>query len=105
MLLSPYPYLIPNTSIPRCHILIPMFPFPDAIFSFPCSHSQVWSLLPGFCTEPIDLEQSFRPIARILGTALNERQDLRAIVCQALRLLIEGNKDNGRGRQGKWEGP
>lgn len=43
--------------------------------------------------------QSFKSVARILGTALTERPDLRLIVCQALRLLVSKNIGDG-----KWEG-
>ncbi|EDO48743.1 predicted protein [Nematostella vectensis] len=49
---------------------------------------QIWSLLPGFCTRPTDVVQSFKSVARILGVALTERSDLRLIVCQALRILV-----------------
>ncbi|XP_077992398.1 RRP12-like protein [Glandiceps talaboti] len=56
--------------------------------------SQVWSLLPGFCTSPTDLVQSFKSIARILGSVLNERADLRPDVCSAIRLLISKNLNN-----------
>ncbi|XP_070541212.1 RRP12-like protein [Ptychodera flava] len=56
--------------------------------------SQMWSLLPGFCTNPTDLCQSFKNIARILGSVLTDRPDLRPDVCSALRLLISKNVDN-----------
>ncbi|KAK2824260.1 hypothetical protein Q5P01_021435 [Channa striata] len=49
---------------------------------------QIWTMLPGFCTCPVDLLASFKGIARILGMAINERPDLRLIVCQALRTII-----------------
>ncbi|KAM9808735.1 RRP12-like protein [Syngnathus typhle] len=49
---------------------------------------QIWTMLPGFCTCPVDLVDSFKSIARILGVAISERPDLRLIVCQALRILI-----------------
>uniref|UniRef100_S4RSV7 Ribosomal RNA processing 12 homolog n=1 Tax=Petromyzon marinus TaxID=7757 RepID=S4RSV7_PETMA len=49
---------------------------------------QVWSLLPGFFTNPVDLVPAFRGVARVLGTALTERPDLRMLVCQALRTLV-----------------
>lgn len=59
---------------------------------------QIWGLLPGFCTRPTDLCQAFKSVARILGVALTERQDLRLIVCQALRVLISKNSDNDEGK-------
>ncbi|CAG6017279.1 unnamed protein product [Menidia menidia] len=49
---------------------------------------QIWTMLPGFCTCPVDLLASFKGIARVLGMAINERPDLRLTVCQALRTLI-----------------
>ncbi|KAM7408776.1 hypothetical protein PAMA_002481 [Pampus argenteus] len=49
---------------------------------------QIWTMLPGFCTCPVDLLVSFKGIARALGMAINERPDLRLIVCQALRTII-----------------
>ncbi|XP_070696619.1 RRP12-like protein [Pempheris klunzingeri] len=49
---------------------------------------QIWTMLPGFCTCPMDLLSSFRGIARVLGMAINERPDLRLTVCQALRTII-----------------
>ncbi|KAM6916699.1 RRP12-like protein [Xenentodon cancila] len=49
---------------------------------------QLWTMLPGFCTCPVDLVTSFKGIARTLGMAINERPDLRLTVCQALRILI-----------------
>ncbi|XP_076363846.1 RRP12-like protein isoform X2 [Tachypleus tridentatus] len=53
--------------------------------------TQIWSLLPGFCTLPTDLTESFKGIAKILGLALNERPDLRLDVLTSLRLLILKN--------------
>ncbi|XP_020565270.1 RRP12-like protein isoform X2 [Oryzias latipes] len=49
---------------------------------------QIWTMLPGFCTCPVDLMASFKGIARTLGMAINERPDLRLPVCQGLRTLI-----------------
>ncbi|XP_040905089.1 RRP12-like protein [Toxotes jaculatrix] len=49
---------------------------------------QIWTMLPGFCTCPVDLLASFKGIARALGMAINERPDLRLTVCQALRTII-----------------
>ncbi|XP_028916752.1 RRP12-like protein [Ornithorhynchus anatinus] len=49
---------------------------------------QVWTLLPGFCTQPTDVATSFKGLARTLGTAISERADLRLTVCHALRTLI-----------------
>ncbi|XP_062988583.1 RRP12-like protein [Elgaria multicarinata webbii] len=49
---------------------------------------QIWTLLPGFCSRPIDVVLSFKGLARTLGMAISDRSDLRLIVCQALRKLI-----------------
>ncbi|XP_057307990.1 RRP12-like protein [Hydractinia symbiolongicarpus] len=55
--------------------------------------TQIWALLPGFCTNPTDLKESFKSIAKILGTALMERNDLRPLVLLALRTLINRTLD------------
>lgn len=57
---------------------------------------QIWTMLPGFCTCPVDLLASFKGIARILGMAINERPDLRLTVCQALRTIINKSCSTGR---------
>ncbi|KAH0623825.1 hypothetical protein JD844_006974 [Phrynosoma platyrhinos] len=49
---------------------------------------QMWTLLPGFCRRPTDVVASFKGLARTLGMAISDRPDLRLIVCQALRRLI-----------------
>ncbi|CAL1537608.1 unnamed protein product [Lymnaea stagnalis] len=57
-------------------------------------HLQLWSLLKAFCDHPTDLKQSFQGIAKILGTALSEREDLRMDVMAALRSLISCSLEN-----------
>ena len=57
---------------------------------------QIWSLLPGFCIRPTDLVTSFKGIARILGSAITDREDLRSDVMAALRKLINQNLENGQ---------
>uniref|UniRef100_A0A4W6CD31 Ribosomal RNA processing 12 homolog n=1 Tax=Lates calcarifer TaxID=8187 RepID=A0A4W6CD31_LATCA len=57
---------------------------------------QIWTMLPGFCTCPVDLMASFKSIARTLGMAINDRPDLRLIVCQALRTIINKSCSTGR---------
>lgn len=49
----------------------------------------MWSLLPGFCTAPIDLSTAFTPdFARTLGTVLKEAGlEIRKIVCVSLKQL------------------
>lgn len=56
---------------------------------------QIWTMLPGFCTSPVDLLTSFKGIARVLGMAINERADLRLTVCQALRTIITKSCSTG----------
>ena len=55
---------------------------------------QVWSLLPGFLSGPTDLTASFKGIARILGTQLNQRKELRLDILTGLRNVIRTNLDN-----------
>lgn len=57
---------------------------------------QIWTMLPGFCTCPVDLLVSFKGIARVLGMTINERPDLRLTVCHALRTLINKSCSTGR---------
>ncbi|XP_048507370.1 RRP12-like protein isoform X2 [Athalia rosae] len=57
--------------------------------------SQIWSLLPNFCNNPDDIRDSFKNIARILGTAISERKDLRLSVMASIRKLIaRATEDN-----------
>lgn len=65
-------------------------------FHFQIPPSQIWTLLPGFCTRPTDVAASFKGLARTLGTAINERPDLRVTVCQALRTLITKGCEAGK---------
>lgn len=57
---------------------------------------QIWSLLPGFCNETTDVVQAFPGIAKILGSALTERPDLRHDVMTSLRKLINQNLEHGK---------
>jgi len=49
---------------------------------------QIWSLLPGFCTAPTDLTTSFKLIAKVLGTQLTARKEIRLDILTGLRNLI-----------------
>lgn len=54
---------------------------------------QVWSILPGYCTAPLDLREAFdRPFAELLSNKLYEQSDLRPDICRALQLLVESNQ-------------
>lgn len=50
---------------------------------------KVWALLPGFLSHPCDIVPAFRNVARLLGSALTERPDLRAVVCRGLQNVIK----------------
>ena len=56
---------------------------------------QVWALLPGFCNKTVDIVQSFPGIAKILGSAITDRPDLRQEVMASVRKLINQNLDHG----------
>ena len=49
---------------------------------------QMWALLPGFCKRPTDGATAFKPLAKLLGQAINDRPDIRLDVMAALRQLI-----------------
>ncbi len=51
-------------------------------------YTQVWALLPGFCTDATDLAISFKSIAKVLGMVLTQREELRTPVCLALQNAI-----------------
>ena len=57
---------------------------------------QIWLLLPGFCTRPTDLPQAFPALAKILGSAITDRADLRQDVMASLRKLINANLEHGK---------
>lgn len=57
--------------------------------------SQIWTMLPGFCTKPTDVVSSFKGIARSLGMAITEHSDLRMCIYQALRTLIYKSCETG----------
>ena len=62
--------------------------------SFELLTSQIWALLPSFCTNPNDIKQSFKSIARLLGTAISSRKNLRFSAMSSLRKLITRAKEN-----------
>ncbi|XP_039261626.2 RRP12-like protein [Styela clava] len=49
---------------------------------------QIWLLLPNFCDGATDVPAAFSTLARTIGSAITEREDLRPIAMQALRTLI-----------------
>lgn len=56
--------------------------------------AQLWSLLPGFCKSPVDVVPAFKGIAKILGSALSDRPDVRPDVCAGLRNIIRSNLED-----------
>eukprot|EP00039_Didymoeca_costata_P010563 m.142568 g.142568 ORF g.142568 m.142568 type:complete len:1264 (+) comp14880_c0_seq1:1287-5078(+) len=58
-------------------------------------HIQVWELLPAFCNHATDVKVYFKNIARMLGSAITDREDLRGIVCSALVTLIKTTGTEG----------
>ncbi|XP_060076895.1 RRP12-like protein [Ylistrum balloti] len=62
--------------------------------SYEALHGQIWSMLSGFCTKPTDLAQSFKTIAKVLGTAISDRPELRMEVMSALRKLVNQSKED-----------
>ncbi|XP_061180059.1 RRP12-like protein isoform X1 [Saccostrea echinata] len=67
--------------------------------SYDALQRQIWSLLPGFCTQPTDLAQSFKGICKILGSAISDREDLRTEVMSGLRKLINKSKEEEESKQ------
>ncbi|GIY53891.1 RRP12-like protein [Caerostris extrusa] len=61
---------------------------------------QIWSLLPGFCTEPTDLTMCFKDVAPKLGKLLNDDKlgqflPLKLTILNSLRLLIKNEEHKG----------
>ncbi|CAD5215799.1 unnamed protein product [Bursaphelenchus xylophilus] len=50
---------------------------------------QIWDLLPGFLSAPVDFDQLIHQVAPILGAALNERPDLRLRVLAGIRAMLK----------------
>ncbi|KAF8778496.1 RRP12-like protein like [Argiope bruennichi] len=60
------------------------------LFDVVCS--QIWSLLPGFCTEPTDLKTCLKEVAPILGKMLKNEPSVRLVVLSSIRELIKNEK-------------
>ncbi|GBM06240.1 RRP12-like protein [Araneus ventricosus] len=60
------------------------------LFDVVCS--QIWSLLPGFCTESTDLETCLKEVAPILGRMLKNEPSVRLVVLSSIRELIKNEK-------------
>ncbi|MCJ1433130.1 hypothetical protein MMC27_002489 [Xylographa pallens] len=56
--------------------------------------SQIWALLPGYCTLPLDVIEAFdQTFAELLANLLYKQTNLRADVCKAMQLLVDTNKE------------
>lgn len=66
-----------------------------AALSYDLLESQIWALLPSFCSQPSDITQVFPSIAKGLGMLLSNRKDLRLTVMSSLRRLITCSKESG----------
>ncbi|KAJ9651913.1 pre-rRNA processing protein [Neophaeococcomyces mojaviensis] len=54
---------------------------------------QVWSILPGYCDLPVDLQVAVdQKFAELLSNVLYQQADLRVVVCRALQNLVESNQ-------------
>jgi len=60
---------------------------------------QIWSLLPGFLSSPTDLLAGFKNIARILGTQLTSRKEIRLDILTGLRNVIRTNLEIQENRE------
>lgn len=54
---------------------------------------QIWSILPGYCDLPLDLQEAFdQGFAEQLANLLYKQVELRLDVCRGLKTLIESNQ-------------
>ena len=55
---------------------------------------QIWALLPGYCTLPLDLTTAFdKGFAELLANFLYKNVELRPDICKALQMLVVSNKE------------
>lgn len=55
---------------------------------------QIWALLPGYCTLPLDLTTAFdKSFAELLANFLYKNVELRPDICKALQMLVVSNKE------------
>lgn len=55
---------------------------------------QIWALLPGYCTLPLDLTTAFdKNFAELLANLLYKNVELRPDICKALQMLVVSNKE------------
>lgn len=54
---------------------------------------QIWALLAGYCSLPLDLKKEFdTPFAELLANILYQKVDLRSDICKSLQQLVDSNK-------------
>ncbi|KAI9812395.1 MAG: hypothetical protein M1832_000430 [Thelocarpon impressellum] len=54
---------------------------------------QIWALLPGYCTLPLDLAESFdQSFAELVSNILYKQVEQRPDICKALQALVESNE-------------
>ncbi|KAJ6260242.1 hypothetical protein Dda_4466 [Drechslerella dactyloides] len=54
--------------------------------------SQIWTIFPGYCDLPLDLEEAFdQELAELLANVLYSHVELRVSICQGLQNLVESN--------------
>jgi len=61
--------------------------------------AQIWSLLPGFCTRPTDITESFPLLAKTFGTAIRDKPSSRLELLNALRKLINSSMEKENEQQ------
>ena len=55
---------------------------------------QIWALLPGYCSFPLDLIASFdQSFAELIANIIYKQTEFRADICSALLRLVETNKE------------
>ncbi|KAL8796289.1 MAG: hypothetical protein Q9195_001404 [Heterodermia aff. obscurata] len=55
---------------------------------------QIWALLPGYCSLPLDMAVAFdQSFAELLSNVLYMQTELRVDVCRALQSLVESNQE------------
>ncbi|CAH1156050.1 unnamed protein product [Phaedon cochleariae] len=55
---------------------------------------QLWNLLPCFCNHPTDIKDNFKTVAKVMGSAISDKKELRLAVMASLRKLIFSAKES-----------
>eukprot|EP01117_Protostelium_nocturnum_P010940 TRINITY_DN3958_c1_g1_i1.p1 TRINITY_DN3958_c1_g1~~TRINITY_DN3958_c1_g1_i1.p1 ORF type:complete len:1269 (+),score=538.45 TRINITY_DN3958_c1_g1_i1:183-3809(+) len=59
--------------------------------------AQIWDLFPGFCNYPIDVPESFKGIAQVLGQTITDEPHIRGVICAGLSRLIKQSRSAKNG--------